>query len=283
MPDPQPRKTVLISGCSAGGAGSALAETFHARGLHVFATARSVSKMEHLEKKDHMTLLQLDVEDSDSIAAAVEAVREHTGGRGLDYLVNNAGMSWVRPALDTDLAQARRIFEVNYWGVVNVTHAFAPLVIRARGVIVNVSSLAGVMLAPWLAFYGSSKAAVKAYSEILRLEMAPLGVKVVTVMSGVVRTNVFANNPEPEIPEDSLWKPAQREVTDNGTGTAQRTFSVSPEEFAKSVVDSVLGGSNGQIWKRGMAAVGWAVSSFFPGWMLDRVFSAGMGLDKVGK
>ncbi|KAL3456726.1 hypothetical protein BJX64DRAFT_36943 [Aspergillus heterothallicus] len=278
----KPRKTVLITGCSAGGAGSALAEAFAARGLHVFATARSVSKMSHLEKNDHITLLQLDIEDPESIAVAVEAVKKHTGGT-LDYLVNNAGISWVRPALDTDLAQARKVFEVNYWGAVNVTHAFAPLVIEAKGTIANVSSLASVVLAPWVSFYAASKAAIRAYSEVLRQELAPLGVKVVTVMSGVIRTNIFANNPEPKLPEDSLWKGAKQEISDNGTGTAQGPLSVSPEDFAKSVVDSLLAGSNGQIFKGGMAGAGWFMSSFLPQWLLDRVVKTGMGLEKVGK
>jgi NAD(P)-dependent dehydrogenase (short-subunit alcohol dehydrogenase family) len=105
--------------------------------------------MSHLSEIKNITLLHLDVEDQTSISAAVEAVRELTGGT-LDYIVNNAGMSWVRPALDTDLEQARRIFEVNYWGVVSVTHVFAPMVTAAKGCIVNVSSLAGVVLAPWI-------------------------------------------------------------------------------------------------------------------------------------
>jgi NAD(P)-dependent dehydrogenase (short-subunit alcohol dehydrogenase family) len=147
-----PRKTVLITGWSAGGAGSALATTFASRGLHVFATARNLSKVSHLSDMKNITLLQLDVEDPASLTAAVEAVRAHTGGT-LDYLVNNAGMSWVRPALDTDLEQARKVFEVNYWGVVRVTHAVAPLVIEAKGCIVIVSSLAGVVLAPWIGLF----------------------------------------------------------------------------------------------------------------------------------
>ncbi|KAL2788008.1 NAD(P)-binding protein [Aspergillus keveii] len=250
-----PRRTVLITGCSAGGAGSALATTFASQGLHVFATARNTSKMTQLSDIKNITLLHLDVEDPTSITAAVEAVREHTGGT-LDYLVNNAGMSRVRPALDTDLEQARKVFEVNYWGVVSVTHAFAPMVIAAKGCFVNVSSLAGVVLAPWIAFYASSKAAVKAYSEALRLEMAPLGVKVITVMSGVVHTNIFVNNPEPDLPDDSMWKGAQKEVRYNAAGTAQSPMGVSPEEFAKGAVESVLGGSNGQVFKGGMAGFG---------------------------
>jgi hypothetical protein len=98
--------------------------------------------------------------------------------------------------------------------------------------------------------------------------MAPLGVRVITVMSGVVHTNIFANNPEPDLPDDSLWKGAQKEVSDNATGTAQSPMDVSPEEFAKGVVDSVLGRSNGQIFKGGMAGFGWAVSSFLPTWLL---------------
>lgn len=87
---PSPRKTVLITGCSAGGIGSALAEAFHARGLQVFATARDLSRIAHL-KGMGMDVLKLDVEDQSSIEAAVKAITLVTGGT-LDILVNNSGL-----------------------------------------------------------------------------------------------------------------------------------------------------------------------------------------------
>lgn len=85
-----PRKTVLITGCSAGGIGSALAQAFHAHGLHVFATARDLSKIEHL-KAMGMDVLKLDVEDQSSIEAAAKDIASATGGT-LDILVNNSGL-----------------------------------------------------------------------------------------------------------------------------------------------------------------------------------------------
>jgi NAD(P)-dependent dehydrogenase (short-subunit alcohol dehydrogenase family) len=83
-------RTVLITGCSQGGIGSALAEVFHQRGFHVFATARKTEKMRHLEALPQMTLIPLDVTDASQISRAVELVKKHTGGT-LDYLVINAG------------------------------------------------------------------------------------------------------------------------------------------------------------------------------------------------
>jgi NAD(P)-dependent dehydrogenase (short-subunit alcohol dehydrogenase family) len=144
--------TVLITGCSKGGIGSALAEAFHERGLHVFATARSVSKMSHLEKLPNATLLELDVTCTSSIATAVETVTALTGGQ-LNYLINNSGAGITLPILDTDLAKAKQLFDVNLWGTVAVTQAFAPLVIAAKGTIANNASLAAVLPAPWLGWF----------------------------------------------------------------------------------------------------------------------------------
>ena len=142
--------TVLITGCSAGGIGSALAEEFHTRGHHIFATARSLSKMSHLETLPNITLLELDVTSQESINTAVRSVEAKTNGK-LDYLVNNSGQAMTMPALDTDLDQAKKLFDVNFWGVVAVTQAFSPLVIAAtKGTIVGIASLATVFYVPWM-------------------------------------------------------------------------------------------------------------------------------------
>lgn len=99
------QKTVLITGCSEGGIGDALAQSFHRRGLRVFATARNILKIEHL-KKLGLDTLPLDVTDATSIKAAVERVKLETGGT-LDFLVNNsgAGMSYHDTWLSQNIPQ----------------------------------------------------------------------------------------------------------------------------------------------------------------------------------
>ena len=98
-------KTVLITGCSSGGIGHGLALEFARRGFHVFATARSQSKMADLKELPNVTLLALDVISYSSIAEAVAGVKRQTGGT-LDYLVNNSGAQYVMPMLDVDISKS---------------------------------------------------------------------------------------------------------------------------------------------------------------------------------
>ncbi|KAA8642963.1 hypothetical protein EYZ11_001086 [Aspergillus tanneri] len=278
---PSTPKTVLITGCSAGSIGSALAEDFHERGLHVFATARTPSKMSHLEKLPNVTLLELDVESAASVQAAVEVVTAQTGGK-LDYLVNNAGLAHIRPVLDSDLEEAKRVFDVNFWGVARVTQAFAPLMITSKGMIINICSLAATMPLPWCAFYASSKAALKSYGETLRLEMTPLGVKVMTVMAGAIGTNIFANYSPPPLPENSLFKAASKEIhLVESRGVVENCTPVSL--FAKGVVDDVLGGSSGLTWRGKLASITWAATSFLPAWIMDLLIISSSGLRRISR
>jgi 1-acylglycerone phosphate reductase len=144
------RKTCLVTGCSGGGVGSALAEAFKDKGYHVFATARSISKIpESLHAAPHVTVLALDVTSSDSIAAAVEIVKTQTGGR-LDVLINNAGHGLNMPALDTPVSQARELFEANFFGVLEMVQAFRHMLIKAKGAIVNNSSMGGFQPIPFI-------------------------------------------------------------------------------------------------------------------------------------
>lgn len=142
-------KSVLITGCSAGGIGFALAEAFQKRNLRVFATARDVSKMSQLENLPNVTLLTLDPTSEGSVRAAFEIVKVQTGGT-LDYLVNNAGQTIIMPTLDFDIETAKKMYEINVWGMLRVTQIFAPCVIAARGSIVNISSIAPFVNTPWM-------------------------------------------------------------------------------------------------------------------------------------
>lgn len=142
------RKTILITGCTAGGIGGGLAEIFLEKGYHVFAGLRTPSKASPtLSKSAHTTLLTLDVLRTDSIASAVERVTAETGGR-LDILINNSGTNIIAPGLDTSIEEAKSLFDLNFWAPVAMVRAFAPLLIKARGTIVNNASANAVIPMP---------------------------------------------------------------------------------------------------------------------------------------
>ena len=149
------KKSVLVTGCSAGGVGSALAHALAKRGHHVIATARDISKIpDTVSTLDNVTTLQLDVTSEDSVAKAVQTVTELTKklqeAEGLDVLVNNAGSGYTMPLLDVDLEVAKKVYDTNLWGVLRVIKAFAELLVKRRGRVFNVSSVGGEMHTPWI-------------------------------------------------------------------------------------------------------------------------------------
>jgi 1-acylglycerone phosphate reductase len=143
------KETVLITGCSDDGIGYGLALQFQQKGYHVFATARDVSKMSKLKDLENVTLLQLDVVEASHITAAVEAVTKATGG-SLNYLISNAGRNHFMPILDEDIDTIKGLFDINVFGPIALTKAFAPLVIKAKGVIAFITSISGYLNIPYM-------------------------------------------------------------------------------------------------------------------------------------
>lgn len=128
-----------------------MAATFQQHDFHVFATARDPSKMRDLEGLPNVTFLTLDIVKPDHIKAAVEAVTKHTGGKGtLDYLVSNAGRNHFMPILDEDLDTVRGLFEINFFGPIALTQAFAPLLREAKGLAVYIASTSGYLNIPYM-------------------------------------------------------------------------------------------------------------------------------------
>jgi len=159
MPSP---RTVLITGCSPNSIGSALALAFtpHA---HFFATARSLQNLSHLSTHPHITLLALDVTSPASIAAAHALVASkitELGGSGLDILVNSAGRGYVTPLLDADLAEAKRVFDVNVWGALAMVQAFGAMLREKKGCVANVGSIGGEVPDPFRGMYIGSRLSI---------------------------------------------------------------------------------------------------------------------------
>ncbi|KAF2497890.1 oxidoreductase [Lophium mytilinum] len=271
------QKTVLITGCSAGGIGHALAREFASKGLRVFATARNASTISELETHGIETL-SLVVDDEASVKACKKEVEALTGGK-LDILVNNAGRNYTVPALDVDFDEVRATFEVNLFAVMRMCQEFAPLLIEAKGTIVQLGSLAGVMPYVFGSTYNASKAALHAYSNTLRIEMAPLGVKVVTIITGGVKSNIARI--ERTLPDGSYYIPVSAEYQRRLTHSQE--VGMPTDSYAKSVVNHVLTPNPARwVWAGSASWTIWFVQRFLPlGIVMDFVFTRMFNLWKL--
>ncbi|KAL9064286.1 MAG: hypothetical protein Q9157_007892, partial [Trypethelium eluteriae] len=257
------KKTVLITGCSSG-IGHSLALDFLSRGFRVFATARKTTSIADLRERGIETL-SLEVTQPASVKALRSEVERLTAGHGLDYLVNNAGRNYTVPALDVDFDEVQETFETNVFGVMRICQAFAPLVIQARGTIVQIGSIAGVMPYVFGSVYNASKAALHQYSNTLRVELQPFGVKVVTIVTGGVTSNI--SRTERRLPEGSLYLPVSEEYHRRQTHSQESGFS--NEAYAKSVVSQVLKRNPPMwFWEGHGARLVKFVSTWLPAWLL---------------
>lgn len=185
-------KTVLITG-GTDGLGKAATLLLARRGYHVFAAGRSASKREALDamaatEKLPIRTLEMDVCDDASVQIGVELVLEKTGG--LDVLINNAGVGYMATVEDLRLSDLKRQFETNVYGVIRVTKAILPHMRgRRSGRILMLSSVAGLVTPPTYGAYSSSKFALEALSNALRLELFPFGIQVVLIEPGYIVTN----------------------------------------------------------------------------------------------
>lgn len=261
-------KSVLITGCSKGGIGDGLAREFKARGLRVFAAGRDPSKMAHLHDLG-ITVIILDVTDSGSVSTAAETIRQATDGRGLDILINNAGVNHIMPFADCAVDDLRRVFDANVIGVFAVTQAFLPLLIEARGTVANIGSVNEVFLPPFQAAYNASKAAIAAFSDTIRTELLPFGVKVVHIKTGAVSSNLFrSEHPGDKMPPGSMYSPCRDKVEDRTF--LEGTKFATPEEYAKEVANDLLGKPGPVLWRGPMAGLARVLSFFaWPGMMVS--------------
>ncbi|KAF6232090.1 hypothetical protein HO173_009684 [Letharia columbiana] len=271
------RKTVLITGCSPGGIGYALATQFQSKGLHVFATARNEKAVTDL-KALGVEALQLEVTSPESVAEVKRHISERTNG-SLDYLVNNAGRNYTIPALDVDLSEVQATFETNVFSVMRMCQAFAPLLIQAKGTIVQIGSVAAVIPYVFGSAYNASKAALHAYSDTLRVELAPFDVNVMVVVTGGVKSNIASIRRE--LPEGSLYHPLkieyERRQKHSQEGATESTV------YAEGVVRAALGSKPARsLWRGHQAWSVWLLLTLMPRMFWDYYFTRVFNLTKLG-
>jgi NAD(P)-dependent dehydrogenase (short-subunit alcohol dehydrogenase family) len=179
----------FITGCSTG-FGRELARHTLSLGYPTVVTARNVEQVKDIAvgHEANALLLTLDVTRPEQIAAAVKAAEEKFGR--IDVLVNNAGIGYFGSIEESDMGEVRKMFDINVWGLSDMTRAVLPGLRRRRsGTIVNVSSVGGIAAFPSVGFYNATKFAVEALSESLSQEVAPLGIKVLLVEPSAFRTD----------------------------------------------------------------------------------------------
>jgi 1-acylglycerone phosphate reductase len=179
------------------------------------------------------------------------------------------------PLLDVDIDVAKDLFELNVFSIIRVTQAFAPLLIAARGTIVTIGSISGVAPMPWNGVYGASKAAAHLLNDNLRLELAPLGVKVLLVVAGGVMTNFTKNVLALPLPKNSSYVQVKDMVPPPLAG---RKFDVrtivKPHQFAENVVREVVKAQpRARLWTGTWAELTWAVNAFGRATVWDRIMS----------
>lgn len=222
-----PSRVALVTGASSG-IGKATALALSKAGYRVFGTSRRAQDV----LADGITLLGCDVTDEAAVAQLVAEVMARAGR--IDLLVNNAGVGLCGGAEESSLAQAAALFDVNVFGVIRMTKAVLPIMRRQKqGRIVNVSSVQGVIPAPYFALYGATKHAVEGYSQSLDHELRLLGIRVTLVEPAFTRTAF----------EESLIQPDQMQETyDPARARMKATLALvmktgdAPEVVAETVV-----------------------------------------------
>ncbi|UKZ78444.1 hypothetical protein TrVFT333_006184 [Trichoderma virens FT-333] len=279
------KRTVLISGCSDGSLGSELARAFHRNGWRVFASARNLARLKQAQDAG-IEIVQLDTTSDESITACVAQISELTGG-SLDALVNNAGAGYSMPVMDLDIAQTRQLFDLNVFSLITVTRAFFPLLVKSSsgGLVVNNTSCMALPHAsmPFSGAYNASKAAAANFSEVLRVELAPFGIKVTNLVTGSVKSTFHANAPHVSLPPTSIYNVAKEAVEKWMSGAEATATGADPIEWAEGVVKD-LSKTKPPLWVwRGKHAMAARIGSFLPVGALDSIYASRTGLNEVSR
>jgi NAD(P)-dependent dehydrogenase (short-subunit alcohol dehydrogenase family) len=276
-------RTVIVTGAS-GGIGSAIVRELSARGFRIFAGFRNRSAQGALDVDGSITPLALDVSSDDSIRAAVRRVHAETRGR-LDGVVNNAGLLIEGPVELLTRGRMREQFDVNVIGAMALTRDCLPLLRATGGRVVNVGAVTGRTAIPYLGASAASKAALAAFSDALRIEVAPFGVAVALIEPTPVKTEIFDKSARRANRAYDEFDPAvsalyRRGVEALRSSTAEG-YAAPPEAVAKAVATALTVRHPRTRYPVGKRARAISGLRFLPDRFRDRLISRAVGLNAV--
>ncbi|KAH9988479.1 putative hydroxybutyrate dehydrogenase [Xylariaceae sp. FL0662B] len=189
---------------------------------------------------------KLDILKSLDITAAAEAVAKQTGGI-LNVLISNAGRNHFMPILDEDLDSVRNLFEVNLIAPIALTQAFAPLLIKAKGMAVFIASISGYLNISYMGTYAALKKSVEIVADTLRLELAPFGVGVLKILTGGVKSMGQTYFDDLKLPEKSLYKSIENVIVNRAQG-GDGMPRMDTTDYATAVGDEIIKRTTGRFW-----------------------------------
>lgn len=231
-------KTWLITGTSSGFGKALATKLAQADDTQLIATARKKSDLDYLDQYDHGQIKKVlvDVTKPDEIQAAVKASLAFSPR--IDVLVNNAGIGYFATTEEGKMADVRKMFEINVFGLFEMTQALLPTFRKQKsGTIVNISSALGLTTLPTMGYYSATKFAVEGYSDALRQEVSDLGIRVLAVEPSGARTNWSGKSSAkvvPQIADYSRFK-EMVETTPDGVHHAPGD----PQLIAQAIIDAV--------------------------------------------
>lgn len=231
-------KTWFVTGTSTGFGRSLATYLAQQDDVNVVATARHTDQLDYLDQYNHGQILKatLDVTDHNQIIAAVQLTQAKFGG--IDVLVNNAGLGYFGTFEESNLDAARYMFDVNVWGLVDVTRAILPGMRKQKhGAIVNFSSIGGLYSFPTLAFYHGSKYAVEGISETISKEVAAENIKVMLIEPSGFRTDWAGRSSAKDLPQIDDYKQFADLIQSNADGAHHEAGD--PDKAAQIIHDQV--------------------------------------------
>ena len=281
MANPPPKKTVLVTGCSQDSLGEALALEFHRRNYTVIATARTLSRLTTLSSLGIKTR-ELDLTSSSSIATLANSIPH------LDILFNNAGGNLVMPFADTTPAQFREMFNLNVFGTYELTQLLLPQLVASKGIIVNHTSQCAHALKAPASAYAAAKAALACLTDAMRVELQPLGVNVVEVVTGMAQSNITKFEKQFILPRGSFYESIREGLERCMSGKDADGYQMKADVWARKVVGDLLDGWFGTpkwIWRGAFASTMYVIvwmEMFWKG-CTDPMFRAMMGMSGLKK
>lgn len=261
---------VVVTGASSG-IGRVTAEMFVARGCHVFGTLRDLHKAPALPGVE---FIEMDVRDERSVQLGIEFVIDRT--TRIDVLVNNAGMMMTGAVEETTTAEASALFDTNVLGMLRTSRAVLPLMrSQRRGRIVNVSSVLGVLPAPYMGVYAATKHAVEGLTESLDHEVRQFGVRATLVQPAFTRTNLDENAHRAKariVGYDRERDRVTLSVSDSVSSAPE------PHSVASTIVEAALGPWRMRCTPPGQASLLTKLRRFMPSGPVDASLRKKIGL-----
>jgi len=232
------QKAILVTGASTG-IGREIAESLAREGYFVYAGARKQKDMDALNEIENIQAIRIDVTIQSEIDAAAETVK--AGGKGLYGLINNAGVYFGGPLIEVDVADVQWLMDVNVYGVMRVTQAFAPMIIESKGRISTIGSIAGILTGNFSGPYSMSKHAIEAYTDGLAREMEKFGVHVSVIEPGNYDSDIAKTAVEKIFADKKSFEGSyyEEELTAWANRPWDRSIYKSPEEVAEAALHAM--------------------------------------------